>query len=85
MNLDGHKQRSIGSATVIGFGNVGGIVAPFAFLSKDAPYYHTGYSICMGITVLGVVATLCYTILVMRERRRVHCDTGSENKQVPAL
>lgn len=85
MNLDGHKNRSIGSAWMIGFGNTGGIVAPFAFLATDAPYYHTGYLICVVLAVLGVAATLSYTTFVLWERRGAHKDDGSADKYGPSL
>jgi MFS family permease len=85
MNLDGHKQRSIGSAWMISFGNTGGILAPFVFLPVDAPYYHPGYSVCMGVTALGVTAPILYTLLVLRARRTLHNDGGSENEHVLAL
>ncbi|KAI1073453.1 putative allantoate permease [Whalleya microplaca] len=78
MNLEGHKQRSIGSGWMISVGNTGGILAPFAFLPKFAPEYRPGYSICMGVAALGIVVTLCYTLLILRERRRVHNDGGNE-------
>ena len=45
MNLRGHLERSIGTAWMIGFGNLGGIAATFSFQAKDAPYYKTGYSL----------------------------------------
>ncbi|KAK7729248.1 High-affinity nicotinic acid transporter [Cytospora paraplurivora] len=83
MNLQGHKQRSIGSAWMISLGNTGGIVAPFTFLSRDSPYYHTGYSVCMGVVALGMVASLCYTALVLKERRKVQSgDNGVEDAHV---
>ncbi|KAF2823557.1 putative allantoate permease [Ophiobolus disseminans] len=70
MNLEGHKQRSIGSAFMISFGNCGGILAPFTFLTKYAPYYRTGYAICMGVTVMGLAATASYTFLISKRNRR---------------
>ncbi|EFY87332.1 allantoate permease, putative [Metarhizium acridum CQMa 102] len=85
MNLTGHKERSIGSAWMISFGNTGGILAPFAFLPHDAPYYRLGYSLCMAITVLGIVATGCYALLVLRERRRLSRDGGTNKAHVPSL
>ncbi|KAF2117336.1 putative allantoate permease [Lophiotrema nucula] len=69
MNLHGHIERSIGTAWLISFGNTGGIVATFAFLSKDAPYYRTGYSICMGAVVFGAVCASAYAFLVFKARR----------------
>ena len=38
MNLGGHHRRSVGSAWQIGFGNIGGIIATYSFLAKDAPF-----------------------------------------------
>lgn len=84
MNLQGHKARSIGSAFMISFGNVGGIVAPFAFLPQYAPYYRTGYAICMGAVVLGLVATMLYTLLVLQKNRKSR-DAGSEKRMRLAL
>ncbi len=78
MNLQGHKERSIGSGWVISFGNVGGIIAPFTFLAKDAPHYHTGYSIVIAVAVLGIVSTICYALLILLERRKVRDDGASK-------
>ena len=69
MNLNGHLERSIGSAWMIGFGNTGGIVATFCFLAKDAPLYHTGYAICMGVTCVGALAVALYGGLVVLENK----------------
>ncbi|KHN95573.1 Major facilitator superfamily domain, general substrate transporter [Metarhizium album ARSEF 1941] len=85
MNLTGHKQRSIGSAWMISFGNTGGILAPFAFLPQHAPYYRLGYSLCMAVTVLGTVATACYAVLVARERRRISKAGGADKVHVSSL
>lgn len=69
MNLQGHRQRSVGSAWMVSFGNTGGILAPFTFLAKYAPRYHTGYSICISVVALGAATTLCYAGLIVAERR----------------
>jgi MFS family permease len=84
MNLQGHKARSMGSAFMISFGNAGGIVAPFAFLPQFAPYYRTGYAICMGVTVLGLVATALYTLLVLK-KNRTFTAAGAEKRMRFAL
>ena len=78
MNLHDDAKRSVGSAWMIGFGNSGGIVATFAFLASDAPRYHKGYSICMGITCLGALATTTYGALVWRENRKLKLAGGGE-------
>ncbi|KAI1378859.1 putative allantoate permease [Hypoxylon crocopeplum] len=85
MNLEGHKQRSIGSAWMISFGNTGGILAPFAFLPQYAPDYRPGYSVCMGVAVLGIVVSLSYALLVLRERHRVHSNGGTGKTHVSSL
>ncbi|KAI1105327.1 putative allantoate permease [Jackrogersella minutella] len=85
MNLQGHKQRTIGSGWMIGFGNTGGILAPFVFLSRDAPYYHPGYSVCMAVAVLGIVVALSYTSFVLWERRRARIEGVTEKTHALSL
>lgn len=70
MNLEGHVERSIGTAWMISFGNTGGIVATFAFLARDAPRYRTGYGIVMAFTCAGAVASTLYAGAVVRENRK---------------
>lgn len=85
MNLTGHKERSIGSAWMISFGNTGGILAPFAFLPHDAPYFSFGYSLCMAITVLGIIATGLYALAIIRDRRRLNSQGGTNKTHVLSL
>ncbi|KAK4575146.1 High-affinity nicotinic acid transporter [Recurvomyces mirabilis] len=71
MNLGGHHRRSVGAAWQVGFGNIGGIIATWAFLAKDAPKYITGYSICLSFTVLSILACACYgTGCYLQNRKR---------------
>lgn len=70
MNLGGHHRRSVGSAWQIGFGNIGGIIAVFAFLKRDAPKYVTGYSICIAFTILSILACIMYGIACWRQNRK---------------
>jgi MFS family permease len=79
MNLRGHKQRAIGSGFMIAFGNVGGIIAPFAFLSKFAPEYRTGYAICLAMAVVGTVSAGVYALLVVRERSTKYGNGHPDN------
>lgn len=39
---------------------MGGIVAAYAFLQKDAPKYLPGYGICVGFTCLALLACSLY-------------------------
>lgn len=70
MNLGGHHRRSVGTAWQVGFGNVGGIIATYAFLAKDAPEYRTGYAICLGFLCLSAVSCLLYFMAVFFENRQ---------------
>lgn len=79
MNLGGHHRRSVGSAWQVSFGNIGGIIAVFAFLQKDAPLYVTGYSVCIAFTCLSILACMAYFIVCSiqnRNRDRSPTDVG---------
>lgn len=80
MNLQGHLERNIGTAWMISFGNSGGIVATFSFLSKDAPNYHKGYSICMAFTCLGALAAAIYGSLVAKENIKSKAARGEKKE-----
>ena len=86
MNMQGHKQRSIGSGFVIGVGNAGGIVAVFCFTKDDAPLYKRGYWILMGIALAGTLSTVLYGLVVARERRRqLNTEGKTDNEKVLSL
>ena len=71
LNLGGHRRRSLGSAWQIGFGNIGGIIATYAFLAQDAPKYVPGYSICLSFMCLSALSCLAYfTMCLMQNRKR---------------
>ncbi|WEW56628.1 High-affinity nicotinic acid transporter [Emydomyces testavorans] len=71
MNLSGHKRRSIGTGWQIGFGNIGGIIATYSFLAKDAPNYVRGHTICLSFLVLAAAMCFVYlAIIVSRNKAR---------------
>lgn len=70
MNLGGHHRRSVGSAWQVGFGNIGGIIAVYAFLAKDAPKYIKGYSICIAFICLSAVSCLVYFLACRWQNKR---------------
>jgi MFS family permease len=69
MNLGGHHRRSVGSAWQIGFGNIGGIIATFAFLQREAPLYKPGYSICIAFICLSAASCGMYFIAVWSQNK----------------
>lgn len=79
MNLGGHHRRSIGSAWQVGFGNIGGIIATYAFISTDAPKCTKGYAICLAFLCLSAVSCCAYAVAVSwenRKRDRMATDIG---------
>ncbi|MCJ1308873.1 hypothetical protein MMC25_002528 [Agyrium rufum] len=79
MNLGGHHRRSVGTAWQVGFGNIGGIIATYAFVAKDAPEYKRGYGICVGFVCLSAVSCVAYWVSCAwqnRKRDRMPRDLG---------
>ena len=70
MNLGGHRRRAIGTALQLGFGEIAGIVSTFLFLSKDAPYYHTGYSVAISFFTLASFWATCYFLACWSQNRK---------------
>lgn len=60
LNFSGHTRKSVGTAFIIGFGNIGGIVASFLFPNKDAPKYTMGLSVGLAFTVFAIVLLMVY-------------------------
>lgn len=79
MNLGGHHRRSVGSAWQVGFGNIGGIIATYAFIDTDAPRYTKGYAICLAFLCLSGLSCCAYAVAVTtanRKRDRMPVDRG---------
>lgn len=69
-NLGGHHRRAIGSAWQVGFGNIGGIIAVYVFLTKDKPKYVTGYSVCIAWCCLSLLSCCAYCAACWMQNRR---------------
>jgi hypothetical protein len=66
----------------VGFGNLGGILSGFTYLTRDAPMYHMGHSIVIGL--LGMSTILCifmrwYCVRENARREAVDRANGKEN------
>ncbi|KAF2203994.1 MFS transporter [Delitschia confertaspora ATCC 74209] len=70
MNLEGHKDRAVGSAWQIGFGNMAGLISTFAFPAKDKPTYRLGYSLGIGLLSMSLAASILYYFLCRMENRK---------------
>ena len=60
MNLVGHHRRAVGTAFQIGIGQVGGIIAVYTFIQKDAPRYLKGYGLCVALNGFAMVMATAY-------------------------
>ncbi|CAK7223358.1 High-affinity nicotinic acid transporter [Sporothrix bragantina] len=70
MNLAGHHRRAIGVAWQIGFGNIGGIIATYCFISTDAPRFTKGYAICIAFVMISAISCCLYAAALTMENRR---------------
>ncbi|KAK6543427.1 hypothetical protein TWF694_000174 [Orbilia ellipsospora] len=69
-NLGSHSRRAVGTGWQVGFGNIGGIIATFAFLASQAPAYPTGYKLCISFICLSAVACTIYFVGITIENKR---------------
>jgi len=70
MNLGGHHRRAVGTGWQVGFGNIGGIIATYAFIHTDAPYFKKGYSICLSFLCLSAASCCIYAVAVVAQNRQ---------------
>ncbi|KAL3443703.1 major facilitator superfamily domain-containing protein [Aspergillus insuetus] len=69
-NVVGQWRRAFSSASIVGLGTIGGVVAPFGFNSRDAPGYRPGLYMVFGAIALGVVSVCITSVYMMRENRK---------------
>lgn len=58
-------------------------MATFCFRAKDAPSYYTGYSVCIGVVCVGVLAAVLYGGLVIRKNNAAR--TGEDKDRSDML
>lgn len=66
-NIRGQWKRAFCSATLVGFGAIGGIVGSTVFRSEDAPGYVPGVSVAIGSQVLII---FCVALLTFEFKRQ---------------
>ncbi|CAH2353412.1 high-affinity nicotinic acid transporter [[Candida] railenensis] len=66
LNFGGHLRKGVGTAWQIGFGNIGGIIATFVFLAKDAPKYGPGLIVGISFVCFSILMMLLYFFSVYR-------------------
>ncbi|KAG9077223.1 hypothetical protein FRC06_009022, partial [Ceratobasidium sp. 370] len=69
-NFGGSMKRGIAIALVVSFGNLGGLLASYTYIAKNAPRYTAGHSIIIAVLGLAAVAALTMHIYCRRENAR---------------
>ncbi|KAF0401857.1 MFS general substrate transporter [Gigaspora margarita] len=65
-NLAGDSKRAVGTAMVIAWGNIGGVISAQIYRSSDAPAYKTGHTIALSLLVVAVIITIFQHYLLIR-------------------
>jgi hypothetical protein len=69
-NIGGSVKRGVGIACHVGFGNLGGLVASFLFLSRQAPRYFPGYGSLIALLTMSTILCCIMTVYLRRENAR---------------
>lgn len=69
-NVRGHWKRAFSSASLIGFGGIGGISGSLVFRTQDSPHYRPGIYAALACNTLVVLLVVVNTIVFRRENRK---------------
>ncbi|CEI62484.1 unnamed protein product [Fusarium venenatum] len=76
-NIGGSLKRGVGIAMNVSCGNIGGVIAAYLFLAKDAPRYFPGFGTLLGLQIMSLILSIWMTVNLRRENARrdaVHKD-----------
>lgn len=79
-NIRLQSKRSVGSATQIGFGGIGGILASVAFKQAEAPTYRTGLwaTAALQFYIIGCCAVMSFYF----RKKNLQADNGTLGKPI---
>ena len=69
-NIRGQWKRAFCSATLVGFGGIGGIAGGLVFRTQDAPNYRPGIYACIACCLLSIVIVGLLTLKFMRSNAK---------------
>ncbi|WXC46943.1 hypothetical protein QX201_006663 [Fusarium graminearum] len=69
-NIGGSLKRGVGIAMNVSCGNIGGVIAAYLFLAKDAPRYFPGFGTLLGLQIMALILSVFMTIYLRRENAR---------------
>ena len=79
LNNGSHIRKSVGTAWQIGFGNIGGIIATFIFLPKDAPVYKPGLATSIAGVCFSILCSLAYFFVCHRMNQVKQTDAYKQD------
>lgn len=65
-NIRGQWKRAFCSATLVGFGGIGGIAGSLVFRSQDAPQYRPGLYACLACAILNLILVSILSVAFRR-------------------
>ncbi|OAG00785.1 MFS general substrate transporter [Paraphaeosphaeria sporulosa] len=85
-NIRGQWKRAFCSATLVGFGGIGGIAGGLVFRAQDAPNYRPGIYACIACCILSIIIVGLLTLKFQRsnskaERGDVELEYDDEDDQ----
>lgn len=69
-NIRGQWKRAFCSATLVGFGGIGGIAGGLVFREQDAPDYKPGVYACIACCLLTLVIVSVTSLVFLRQNKR---------------
>ena len=69
-NIRGQWKRAFASATLVGFGGIGGIAGSTVFRTEDRPHYRPGIWACIACNLLIVVIVVINTVIFRRRNKK---------------
>jgi hypothetical protein len=75
-NIRGQWKRAFCSATLVGFGGVGGIIGSLVFRKQDEPHYYPGMWACIACALLAIILVVVLDFTFKRENAKA--DRGEK-------
>ena len=70
-NIRGHWKRALSSATLVGFGGIGGIAGGTVFRTQDRPSYRPGIYATLACNILILIIVSCLTVYFKIRNKQV--------------
>jgi len=85
-NIRGQWKRAFCSATLVGFGGIGGIAGSLVFRSQDKPDYHPGLWACIACCLFSIIIVGLLSIKFWRDntkadRGELAIESSDEDRQ----